>query len=739
MISTLSDAEVKVEAGAAQRLLLAGGGHSHALLLRAWSMGRWRLPAHTAVTLVSRCSTTLYSGMVPALIAGAAAYPDCTIDLRRLCAAAGVSFVQGEIEAVDVTNRQLQLSAAAGVQRPSLGWDWLSLDVGSVTAVPAGLDGIAVKPLEPFLAWCETLPPVVDVVGSGASAVEVALALAAHCERQQQRCRLSLRTAPDGLRLGHDRLHRRMERLLADRGIALRRVACGVPVAQHTTAVFCTGSAAPPWLRRSGLPCNHRGRVITSSDLTVPGQRRIFAVGDCGVLAAAARPASGVWAVRVAPTLARNLQAALRGGRLQRWRPQARALLLLGDGRGEAIAQWGRLWMGPRPWLWQLKQHIDRRFMASLGDDLAMDQAPSHPASSQAMVCRGCAAKLPASVLGGALEQLHQGRLPRARDASRIAALGSREVLLQSLDGFPALVDDPWLNGRLTVLHAASDLWASGACVEGAQALVTLPRCSEALQQELLLQCLAGVRGLLNQLGAELLGGHSMQALVEPDPRLPLSVQLSLGLSVHGRCAHNERWRKGPLQPGDALVLTRPLGSGVVMAAARAGASRSEWVDGALATMGCSQQPLVTLLRRHGCHACTDITGFGLLGHLGEMLADSAADISVALNVQALPAFTGALDLLRAGWQSTFAVHNAGSLKLLTPTGPVQLRDGGDRGGDSAIQGLLTDPQTCGPLLAAVPGERAGALLQAMAEQGFTAAAVVGWVKRSPSPGFPCP
>lgn len=730
---------MKVEAGAAQRLLLAGGGHSHALLLRAWAMGRWRLPAHTAVTLVSRCSTTLYSGMVPALIAGVAAYPDCTIDLRRLCTAAGVSFVQGEIEAVDVTNRRLQLAAAAGVRREGLGWDWLSLDVGSVTAVPAGLDGIAVKPLEPFLAWCETLPPVVEVVGSGASAVEVALALAARCERQQQRCRLSLRTAPDGLRLGHGGLHRRMERLLADRGVALRRVACGMPVTQQVTAVFCTGSAAPPWLRGSGLPCNHRGRVITGDDLTVRGQRRIFAVGDCGVLAAAERPASGVWAVRVAPTLARNLQAALRGGRLQRWRPQARALLLLGDGRGEAMAQWGRLWAGPGPLLWQLKQRIDRRFMASLGDDLTMGQAPAQQASSRAMVCRGCAAKLPASVLGGALEQLHQGHRPMARDASRITVPGSREVLLQSLDGFPALVDDPWLNGRLTVLHAASDLWASGACVEGAQALVTLPRCSEALQQELLLQCLAGVRGALNELGAELLGGHSLQALVEPDPLLPLPVQLSLGLSVHGRCAHNARWRKGPLQPGDVLVLSRPLGSGVIMAAARAGASRAEWVDGALATMGCSQQPLVALLRRHGCHACTDITGFGLLGHMGEMLADSGADISVVLKARALPAFAGAPDLLRDGWQSTFAVHNADFLKLLAPAGPVQLTNSNERGDDRAIQGLLVDPQTCGPLLAAVPGRQADALLQAMAEQGFTAAAVVGWVKRSPSPGFPCP
>ena len=692
-------------------------------------MGRWRLPAHTSVTLISRCSTTLYSGMVPALIAGLATHRDCTVDLRRLCAAGGVSFVQAEIKALDLAKRRLLLSEPAGRPRSSLGWDWLSLDVGSVTAIPAGLDGIAVRPLEPFLAWCATLPPAVEVVGSGSAAVEVALALAARCEQQQQRCRISLRTATDGLRLGGRRFHRCIEQLLDRRGIALRRAGYHAPIAQGATAVFCTGSTAPSWLSSSGLPCNQHGRVVTGCDLTVPGQPRIFAVGDCGVLATAARPPSGVWAVRVAPTLARNLQAALQGRPLQRWKPQSRALLLLGDGRGQAMAQWGRWWMGPRPWLWRMKQHIDHRFMASLGRDLAMGHA-----SSQGMVCKGCAAKLPANVLRDALEQLHHGHRPAARDASTIAALGANDVLLQSLDGFPAVVDDPWLNGRLTAVHAASDLWASGACVEGAQALVTLPRCSETVQQELLLQCLAGMRGLLQELGAELLGGHSLQSLVESDPLQPLSAQITLGLSVHGRCANKGRWRKGPLQPGDALVLTRPLGSGVILAAARAGVSCPEWVDGALATMGCSQQLLVPLLRSHGCRACTDITGFGLLGHLGEMLADSAADIRVTLDAQAVPALTGALELLNAGWESTFAAHNASALKLLAPTGPVQLGNGGN----SILRGLLIDPQTCGPLLAAVPEHCAEALRQTMDDHGFTAAAVIGSVRRASLTGSPC-
>ncbi len=171
-------------------------------------------------------------------------------------------------------------------------------------------------------------------------------------------------------------------------------------------------------------------------------------------------------------------------------------------------------------------------------------------------------------------------------------------------------------------------------------------------------------------------------------------------------------------------TLTRPVGSGVLFAAAMAAAAKPHWIDQALADLQQSQAPLVELLAAHGCRACTDITGFGLLGHLGEMLAASPASTRVQLDAAALAGLVlpGALELLAAGHASTLAPANAQALALLEGTVSLQ----GDA--SAPLQQLLIDPQTCGPLLAAVPAERAAAAIAALQQQGFEQAAVIGQV-----------
>ena len=155
-------------------LLLAGGGHSHSLVLRIWAMARrhWQRRPAARITLISRHSTAPYSGLVPALVAGLVGEQAGAIDLRRLCLVAGVTFVQAEITGLNLQTRELHLEA-----RPSLRWDWLSLDVGAETNELAGA-AMAVKPLDPFLEWCRQLDQTnLRIKGGGAAAVELALAL----------------------------------------------------------------------------------------------------------------------------------------------------------------------------------------------------------------------------------------------------------------------------------------------------------------------------------------------------------------------------------------------------------------------------------------------------------------------------------------------------------------------------------------------------------------------------------
>ena len=717
-----------------EHLVLAGGGHTHALVLRMWAMRPKRRPA-AWITLVNRRSTALYSGMVPGVVAGLYSRKECSIDLRRLADQAGVSFVEAEITGLDLEKGELLLEG-----RPPLQFDWLSLDVGAVVGseqVAVTSQALPVKPLEPLLEWCASTANTQNVwmQGSGAAAVELALALKAR-RKQPELC-----TKTSGLALGSRRANRLLQQVLEQAGISVTASNKDSPrKAGPEVVIRCTGSRGPAWLEASGLPVNERGRVRTANTLQVDGHPRLFACGDCGVVASDPRPPSGVWAVRAAPVLAGNLERALQGKPLCQWHPQQRVLQLLGDGgvsgQPRAIALWGPIALGPSRWLWRWKDHIDQAFMRRLRE------LPVMGGGQGAMACRGCAAKMAAGPLESALARLaptgHEGsgEHHQAEDAAVVERASGGELLLQSVDGFPALVSDPWLNGRLTTLHACSDLWASGARVTSAQVVVTLPTVGGELQAELLHQTLAGVRSVLDPLGAALVGGHTLEArdAMAAGPGMP-AAGLALTLTVNGTASAAGHWAKGPLRVGDALILTRPIGTGVVFAAAMAGAARPEWVDQALAVMQQSQAELVALLGAHGCHACTDITGFGLLGHLGEMLRATSsaspaqrkqapADLQVILDADAIPALPGSLELLEAGYSSTLAPSNARALALLDRDVALV----GSRAAKASLQALLIDPQTCGPLLTAIPADQAPAAVQALHAAGYPEAAVVGRV-----------
>ena len=648
-------------------LLLAGGGHSHALLLKRWAMTP-RLRPKRGVVLVNRHPTALYSGMVPGLIAEIYRRDELSINLPHLCDRAGVAFVQAEIIGVDSQRQHLLLH-----KRPSLHFGVLSLDVGAVTRNANNLSGIPIKPLEEALHFLSLQDPEdpepFRIVGAGAAGIEVALAL----RRRWPHRALELQTRPDQLNAGTKSILRRAH------------ILCVTNASAHAT-LLCTGSSAPSWLANSGFAVDHDGRVLTNSFLQIEGYPHLFASGDCAVMESQPRAASGVWAVRSAVPLGQNLEAICNGQSLKRWTPQRHALQLIGTGNNAAWMQRGHLRTGVFRLLWNLKQRIDHSFMAGFSQVAPMRAA-------EPMACRGCAAKLPARPLNAALSQA--GLKTQPEDA---ANLGGEPALLQSVDGFPALVSDPWLNGRLTALHACSDLWACGAVVTSAMAIVTLPSIHPSEQQELLHQTLAGIQSVLVEQGASLIGGHTLES--RGSTPSPTTLGLQVGLSVNGQSS--TPWSKGGIQPGDALLLSRPLGVGVLFAAAMAGVAKPKDVEAALSTMNQSQHHLVTALQNHGAdiHACTDVTGFGLLGHLGEMLQGSEP-ITIQLWPHCIPAHPSAMDLLEQGLASSLAPANRNAWSWLD--GPVQLTQTPSQ----ACLELLVDPQTCGPLLVACTAEAA--------------------------------
>ena len=541
-------------------LLLAGGGHSHALLLKRWAMRPKRRP-HQSITLVNRCSTTLYSGMVPGLIAGLYQRDELSINLRKLCDEAGVAFVEAEITGLDTERNCLHLR-----ERPELHFNWLSLDVGAVSRPSAS--GIPIKPLEASLAFLGSEDPSdpnpLRVIGAGAAGLEVVLALRRRWPQRELQ-----------LQQRRGQLDPAVQHVLRKANIAVTD-----DDSHHNgPSLLCTGSQGPAWLATTGLPLAPDGRVRTDRHLRVEGHPCLFASGDCAVISASPRPASGVWAVRAGRPLAINLEAACQGHPLRPWHPQRKALQLIGSHQDAAWARWSGWRLGPSRLLWHLKKRIDRTFMAGFLKPAAM-------ADETSMACRGCAAKLPAQPLAAALERVGLGGQPE--DAAR---LPNSQEHLQSMDGFPALVSDPWLNGRLTALHACSDLWACGAQVSSAMATVTLPMVSASEQQELLTQTLSGILSVLDEQGAKLIGGHTMES--RSASPIPASLGVQVTLTVNGNTTKSP-WLKSGLRPDDALLISRPLGTGVLFAGTMSGTTKAADLDAALKKMVSSQHTLLS-------------------------------------------------------------------------------------------------------------------------------------------------
>lgn len=710
-----------------RELVLVGGGHAHVQLLRRFAMEPL---AGARLTLVLDRAEAVYSGMLPGLVAGDYGAEECEIDVVPLARRARARVILAAATRVDAAARRIELAG-----RPALAYDLASLDVGSgvrgLEAPGVREHALATRPIREFvdrldarlaraLSEAPDGAPRIVVVGGGSAGVELAFTLEARLRLRGVRAQLALATDGAALLLGASaRLRRAALAEAARRGIALHVGARVVRVTARALAlesgvelacdlaIWATGAAPLAVIAESALPKDADGFVRVRDTLQVERHDALFAVGDCASLASAPWvPKAGVYAVRQGPLLEANLRLALSGEPLRRYRPQRDFLALLNLGERRALGgKWGVATAGPR--VWRLKDAIDRRFMRRfqlLGADGA--PRPAHPPMPEdsAMQCGGCAAKVSAPGLAAALASLP----PAPADARVLLGLAARDdaaalrtprgdVLLATVDGFRAFSDDAWLVGRVAALNAVSDVYAKGGSPRHALCWVSVP---EGGGEAALGEVLAGVRAELDALGVSLVGGHST-----------LGPELVVGLAVLGELADGAApLTKSGLAPGEALVLTKPLGTGVVLAADMRGLARGAWVAAAHATMLRANARAADVARRYA-RACTDVSGFGLAGHLGEMLV--ASGLGAVLEASALPALPGARALLARGVRSSYAAQAAEAAPPLL-------------GGDATTHALLCDPQTSGGLLFGVPAHRAGEALAALHAAGESEAAVIG-------------
>jgi selenide, water dikinase len=720
--------------------VLIGGGHSHVAVLKAFGMRP--LPG-ARVTLISRSSQTPYSGMLPGLVAGRYTADEAHIDLVPLCRFAGARFICAQARGIDPIAGTVALDA-----RPPVAYDWLSINVGSTPALgfdaAEGAGPIPVKPIDRFLAqWQALLGRVAErrgttrigVVGGGAGGVELTLAAQHRLREIGAEASFALLSDAPELLITHDsRVRARFHRILAERGIAVHTQTRVVSVErglvrassgrelEFDEVLWVTDAAAAPWLAASGLAVDAQGFVLVDECLRSVSHPRIFAAGDAAAMRATPRPKSGVFAVRQGPPLARNLRRALLGRPLAAYRPQRRFLSLIGTGDGSAVASRGP-WSAEGRWVWRWKDRIDRRFMRQYqslppmrimeGRGAAGGLLHELPAelADDAMRCGGCGAKVGADVLRTALAGLEPDARAdiviglQTRDDAAAVVVPEGKLAVLSVDAFRPMLDDPYVFGQITANHCLGDLFAMGAEAQTALALATLPVWPEAKLAAELRQMLAGAIDVLHAHGAALVGGHTSEG-----------AELGLGFAVTGWIDREQLLRKTGLRGGDALILTKPIGTGVLLAANMRGRARGRWIDGAIEAMLQSNRAAGRILRGHGATACTDVTGFGLLGHLGEMIGTAALD--VGLDLESLPVLAGAAEMLHAGIRSTLQPQNERAAAAVI----------GERLAAHPSLALLFDPQTAGGLLAGVPEARVPACLAELHGAGYRGSAAIGRV-----------
>lgn len=693
-------------------LVLIGGGHTHALVLLKWAMNP--LPG-VQITLVNPYAKAPYTGMLPGHIAGHYERSELDIDLVRLARQANARLVLDYAVGIDAQDKRIQLSS-----RPDIAYDTLSIDIGITTdlvQIPgSAAHAFPAKPLGPFAdAWdkylkgvdLDNIAPSIAIIGAGVAGVELSLAMA-HRLKSSECKDYSIRLVEAGqepLREIGKSTRRDLLDELHNYGV---EIVLGAKVDEITETEICfastttsipanfvvtaAGATPHPWLSDTGIALEN-GYITVDKMLRSVNTPHVFAAGDCAHLSFAPRPKAGVFAVRQAPILYNNLRADLTGQKMTPYRPQKSYLKLISKGRKSAVGdKWGFALKGR--WIWRLKNNIDTAFMDKFCQPPAVLNFDTHHQVALGVAeimahdvpqCGGCGAKIAQVPLLQGLtgDAVRPGALfAQKLDDAAIVRRGDRVEILTT-DHLRAFTSDPWLLAKVAAVHAMGDIWAMNGQPEAVLSHIILPRMAAPQQANMLREIMEGAHEVFEACGAKIVGGHSSSG-----------AELTIGFSISGRVEEHPIMISGA-GVGDKLVLTKPIGTGTLLAAEMRQEADGDDYRLALASM-CRLQDKSAGMLAKAATAMTDVTGFGLAGHLMNIL--EASGVSARLDISTVPLLSGAEALSAKGVRSTLWPSNA----ALNTRMSMEVSPAGD---------LLFDPQTCGGLLASVPQSKIYQLL----------------------------
>ncbi|MEN8446113.1 MAG: selenide, water dikinase SelD, partial [Cyanobacteria bacterium J06555_13] len=354
-----------------------------------------------------------------------------------------------------------------------------------------------------------------------------------------------------------------------------------------------------------------------------------------------------------------------------------------------------------------------------------MEGAQPMPLPSQGTVpemhCSGCGSKVGEKVLTRALKRVRSESPDKsnwpyrnniiagldAPDDAAVVQIPPGKLAVHTVDHFSALIDDPFVFSQICVNHCLSDLFAMGAISHSVLAIATIPYGPPAKQEESLYHLLSGATHALAKSNTFLVGGHTTEGAT-----------LSLGFACNGWIDPQDVWRKSGMEPGQSLIVTKALGTGTLFAADMQLQAKGRWIEAAVESMLQSNQAAAKCLKQQGATACTDVTGFGLAGHLLEMAAASHVGVELDLtDLEFLPGADTTLDK-----KIVSSLHSRNLASAIDAFHPVRIPN------HLPIFQVLFDPQTSGGLLASIPAHKTTECLNALHQLGYTASCCIGTV-----------
>jgi selenide,water dikinase len=679
-----------------KQLVLVGGGHTHALLIR--KLGQKPIP-NVKTTLVSDAYHVPYSGTLPGYLAGIYRFDESHIDLYRLCTWAGVEFVHASVDGIDPKEKRISLKSF-----PSLAYDILSIDIGSTPSMKevhgAEMFATGIKPVPQFLKVFDSLMANIEsgkcskqsivIVGGGAAGVEVALGL-----RQRLALEHDIHLVHKNAEVLNDKPHfvrKKFQKVLVASGIKLH---LGSPVERveknvlklknhqinYDVLFWMTQASAASWLKKSGLDLDQRGFLSVKDTLQTLAYDNVFATGDIASVKTEPRPKAGVFAVRQAEPLAENLRLVFAGGKARSFNPQMHFLAIVGTGDGKAVAMRGPF-SASGAWAWRLKVRIDQKFM---------NQFETLPPVKRA----------------------RSGEPKFEADVFDLPSLKSTEPVVPYTQKFSAFVDDPFLVGAIAANHCATDILLQGIVPKNLTLDLQTAPCSRLVLLNQLNRCLEGVRSRFEVFG------------IEPRHNVPsVSSCFAVRLSISGGKESRSQQKTCGIDKGDALIITKPLGTGLILTAAELLKAKGRWVEAALQTMMRNGTESLALAKRLRLSVIGHVAHTGLLGLLAGTLHEHAnlgGKVTIRIDMASVPLVQGVRDCLLAGIESKATAKQVAMVCERVTVKPAK--------STLELFPILFDPQIAGGLLFSVAANESLAVLKALHAQGDHSAAIIGHVE----------